>query len=82
LDKTSNNADFVVKAYGTNCGEIITENLEILRPKSWHWIKSNIDKTTLINRIKTLDFSLSKDTVRQDSIGKQELIFLYMEKFK
>jgi predicted RNA methylase len=75
------NADFVVKAYGGNCGEVKKQNLEVLRPKSWHWIKSNIDINTLIDRINSLDFTLSKDTVRQDSIGQQELIYLYESKF-
>ena len=74
-------ADFVIKAYGSNCGEIKCDNLQILRPKSWHWIKSNIDLETLKNRFKTLDYSISKDTVRQDSIGQQEVIYLYKCKY-
>lgn len=71
------NADFVIKAYGSNCGTIVNTNLENLRPKSWHWIKSNIDIETLKNRFIEVDYSISKDTVRQDSIGQQELIVLY-----
>lgn len=76
-----NNADFAIKAYGSGCGEIKSENLDELRPKSWHWIKSNIDIDALINRFKSLDFSISKDTVRQDSIGQKELIHLYKERY-
>lgn len=75
------NSDFVIKAYGVNCGEIVDKNLETLRPKSWHWIKSNIKIDLLKNRFKQLDYSISKDTVRQDSIGQQELIYLYKLKF-
>lgn len=75
------NADFVIKAYGSNCGKIRDKQLEILRPKSWHWIKSNIDINELKNRFHTLDYSLSKDTVRQDSLGQQELIYLYKCKY-
>tara|TARA_B100001063_G_scaffold113151_2_gene105618 strand:+ start:1392 stop:2231 length:840 start_codon:yes stop_codon:yes gene_type:complete len=75
------NSDFVIKAYGNNCGEIIDKNLNILRPKSWHWIKSNIDIELLKSRFKQLDYSMSKDTVRQDSLGQQELIYLYKLKF-
>jgi hypothetical protein len=75
------NVDFVMKAYGSNCGEIKKTNLNDLRPKSWHWIKSNIDIKTLINRFNSLDYSISKDTVRQDSLGQQELIFLYKIKY-
>lgn len=71
------NADFVMKAYGSNCGEIITEKIQNLRPKSWHWIKSNIDVEILIKRFNSLDYSISKDTVRQDSIGQKEVIYLY-----
>jgi hypothetical protein len=73
--------DFVIKAYGANCGEIIDTKLEVLRPKSWHWLKSNIDTELLKNRFRQLDYSMSKDTVRQDSLGQQELIFLYKTKF-
>jgi len=76
-----NNADFAIKAYGSNCGNIVTLNLDRLRPKSWHWIKSNIEIDTLIWRFNQLDFSISKDTVRQDSIGQKELIALYNDKF-
>ena len=75
------NCDFVLKAYGANCGEIVDKKLDILRPKSWHWIKSNIDIELLKNRFNHLDYSMSKDTVRQDSLGQQELIYLYKLKF-
>mgnify|MGYP003330906509 CR=1 FL=1 len=72
-----NNADFALKAYGTNCGEILDHDLQNLRPKSWHWIKSKIDVEVLKYRFNQLDYSMSKDTVRQDSLGQQELIHLY-----
>jgi len=75
------NCDFVIKAYGANCGEIIDTELQLLRPKSWHWIKANIDIKELIERFNKLDYSISKDTVRQDSIGQQDLIYLYKQKF-
>ena len=75
------NCDFVIKAYGSNCGEIVDTNLHSLRPKSWHWIKSKIDIDTLKSRFKQIDYSMSKDTVRQDSLGQQELIYLYKTKF-
>jgi len=74
-------ADFVMKAYGSNCGKTKQDGLKDLRPKSWHWIKSNIGIDKLINRFSELDYSISKDTVRQDSIGKADLIFLYNNKF-
>lgn len=66
-----------MKAYGSNCGEIRTENLQNLRPKSWHWIKSNIDIQILKKRFNSLDYSISKDTARQDSIGQKEVMHLY-----
>ena len=72
-----NNSDFAIKAYGGKCGEICTERLENLRPKSWHWIKSNIDKQTLINRFMSLDYTNSQNTARQNSIGRGELVALY-----
>lgn len=74
-------AHFAMKAYGSNCGAIIEDELENLRPKSWHWIVSNIDLELLKERFAELDYSLSKDTVRQDSIGQQEVIKLYSDKF-
>lgn len=73
-------ADFAIKAYGSNCGEIQYE-MDSLSPKSWHWIKSNIDIKTLETRFISLDYSISRDTVRQDSIGQQELILLYMNRY-
>tara|TARA_Y100000389_G_scaffold204224_1_gene255678 strand:- start:7059 stop:7874 length:816 start_codon:yes stop_codon:yes gene_type:complete len=74
-------SDFALRAYGGKCGEIILQNLNILRPKSWHFIKSNIDTNELILRLQALDFSSSRNTVRQNSLGKQELIYLYKEKY-
>lgn len=76
-----NNSDFVIKAYGSNCGEMVDKELHLLRPKSWHWIKSNIDIQLLKKRFQQLDYSISKDTVRQDSLGQQELIYLYKLKY-
>jgi predicted RNA methylase len=69
--------DFAIRAYGGKCGEIVQENLQNLRPKSWHWIKANIDKDELIYRFKALDYSISLDTARQNSIGRGELVRLY-----
>ncbi len=70
-------ADLALKAYGSNCGEIVRENMEQLRPKSWHWIKANIDIDILIRNFNKIDYSISQDTCRQNSIGKYELIYLY-----
>ena len=75
------NVDFAMKAYGSKCGEMKDSGLEDLRPKSWHWIKSNIDVNELKKRFESLDYSMSKDTVRQDSIGQQEVIYLYKMKY-
>tara|TARA_B100000745_G_scaffold295081_1_gene238808 strand:- start:541 stop:1347 length:807 start_codon:yes stop_codon:yes gene_type:complete len=75
------NPNFAIKAYGGSVGTIQDKNFSELRPKSWHWIKSNIDMDELIKRFNQLDFSIAKDTVRQDSIGQKELIHLYKLKF-
>lgn len=69
--------DFAVKAYGGKCGVVRKDNLHELRPKSWHWLRAKIDMNTLIERIEKIDFSMSEDTVRQNSIGQQEFIHLY-----
>ena len=73
------NADFALRAYGGKIGEIKTEGLNELRPKSWHWFKSNIDKKILIERLTKLDYSNSVNTARQNSMGHGELIALYTE---
>ena len=70
------NADFAIRAYGGKCGEI-TKELGTLRPKSWHWITSNIDVDILIKRFNSLDYAISLDTARQNSIGKGDLVELY-----
>lgn len=72
-------ADFALRAYGGNCGDIERGDLSSLRPKSWHWIKSNIDVNTLIERFGKLDYSISEDTARQNSIGRSELVSLYSQ---
>lgn len=76
-----NGADFAMKAYGSNCGILFFEDLNTLRPKSYHWIKSNINTELLINRFNQLDYSMSLDTVRQNSLCQKELIYLYSNSF-
>jgi hypothetical protein len=72
-------ADFAMRAYGGKIGEIKTENLSELRPKSWHWIKSNINKEKLIGYFNKLDYSDSLNTARQNSMGRGELVRLYSD---
>lgn len=72
-------ADFALLAYGGKCGKIVTTGLDQLRPKSWHWIKAKIAVPLLIERFNSLDYSLSKDTARQNSIGRGELVKLYSD---
>ena len=72
-------ADFALRAYGGKIGEIKKENLNELRPKSWHWIKCNISKDELINRFSQLDYSDSLNTARQNSMGRGELVRLYSD---
>lgn len=76
-------ADFALRAYGGKCGDIVESKSEMerLRPKSWHWIQSKIDIRTLIERFRSLDYTLSMDTARQNSIGKGELVRLYSETY-
>lgn len=70
-------ADFAIRAYGGQCGFIQRDELHKLRPKSWHFIKSNIDVNELIDIFNKLDYSDSLNTARQNSIGKKELVQLY-----
>lgn len=74
-------ADFAIKAYGSNCGEIFSDNLQNLRPKSYNWIKSNININILKSNFLQLDYSISKDSARQDSLGHGDLVHLYKQKF-
>lgn len=71
-----NKSDFAIRAYGGKCGEISLD-VDNLAIKSWHFIKSNIDKNILISRFNSLDYSISLDTVRQNSIGRKELVHIY-----
>ena len=57
--------------------EIKKLGLNSLRPKSWHFIRSNINKDILIEKFSTLDYSKSENTARQNSLGKAELVNLY-----
>jgi hypothetical protein len=75
------NADFAVRAYGGRCGEIRTSSLNQLRPKSWHWIQCHLSKDILVKRFASLDYSISQETARQNSIGRAELIALYSSKY-
>ena len=54
-------ADFVIKAYGANCGLVKDTNLNLLRLKSWHWIKSNINVESLKKQFRNLDYPILKD---------------------
>jgi hypothetical protein len=72
-------ADFAILAYGGKCGTIVNTGLDKLSPKSWHWIKSKISISLLIERFGLLDYSLSQNTARQNSIGRGELVKLYSE---
>ena len=74
-------ASFAMKAYGSNCGEIKVEGLEELRPKSWHWIKCKNPKN-LIDKFSKLDYNISKDSTRQDSLGRADLVFLYNREYR
>ena len=74
-------ADFAVRAYGGKCGDIVKDNIESLRPKSWHWIKAKISIPILIERFSSLDYSLSKNTARQNSIGRGEFVKLYSDTY-
>ncbi len=74
-------ADFAIRAYGGACGEIVETGLENLYPKSWHWISARIDRAILRDRFQSLDYTVSQDTARQNSIGKGELVRLYSNSF-
>jgi len=76
-------ANFAIRAYGGKCGEIKKSSLDELRPKSWHWIKikKHISLQVLLDRFSKLDYSLSLDTARQNSLGRGELVRLYSDEY-
>lgn len=74
-------ADFAILAYGGKCGTLVYTELDKLSPKSWHWIKSKINISLLIERFNNLDYTLSQNTARQNSIGRGELVKLYSESY-
>ena len=76
-----NGADFAIRAYGGACGELVESNLASLRPKSWHWIQSILETKILLERFRSLDYSVSLDTARQNSLGRGELVRLYTDAF-
>jgi hypothetical protein len=57
--------------------DMIENNIPKTGLRSWHFIKSKINKDILIKDLKDLDFSFSENTVRQNSLGKKELINTY-----
>lgn len=74
-------SDFAIRAYGGNCGEIVEEKFDTLNCKGWHFIKSNINIDKLKLNFAQLDFKNSKNTARQNSLGKAELVDLYTKKY-
>ena len=73
-------SDFAIRAYGGKCGEIVEYNFDMLNCKGWHFIKSNINIDQLKSNMLHLDFKNSKNTARQNSLGKAELVDLYTKK--
>lgn len=80
------NCDFALRAYGGKCGELTIvigkEQISKLEgAQNWHFIHSKIDLIELIRRFKSLDDSMSKNTARQNSLGKGDLVELYSSRF-
>jgi len=80
---SKDNAQFALRAYGSNCGTIEETNLGVLAERSWNWIRSTetIPLEELKDRFRKLDYSISQDSVRQDSLGHSDLIFLYQRAY-
>lgn len=74
-------SDFVILAYGSKSGQVSTD-VKKWRPKSVHFIKSNIETQKLIDRFKSLDYSISNNSARQSSLCKSDLVKLYTEKYE
>lgn len=72
-------ASFAIRAYGGRIGEIRSSDMRTLRPKSWHWIRAKQPPSVLKERFESLDFSSSRDTARQNSMGRADLVSLYEE---
>lgn len=78
--KPPTNADFLILAYGSNPGQISTD-LNQWRPKSVHFIKSNINIKILMDRFRSLNFNCANNSARQSSLCKGDLVELYIKKY-
>ena len=74
------NIAFAIGAYGVKVGRIVESGFDKLRPKSWHWIRTDY-KDELIDRFLSLDYEISERTVRQSSLGRGELVQLYVDSY-
>ena len=77
---TPENPSFAIGAYGVKVGRIVESGFDKLRPKSWHWIRTDY-KDELIERFSGLDYSIAEKTVRQPSLGRGELVQLYVDSY-
>lgn len=74
---TKENADFAIRRIGNLAGKIILE-FNNYSKSSHYYIKTNIDKNIVINKINSIDWKNVKyNTAGNPSIGKAELINLY-----
>ena len=71
---------FAIGAYGVEVGRIVESGFDKLRPKSWHWIRTDY-KDELIERFLGLNYSIAEKTVRQPSLGRGELVQLYVDSY-
>lgn len=80
-------SNLIVRAYGSNCGEIFhTEDLRYTTlftqgygSRSWHFIKCHIPVEEVVGIMEKIDFSFSNNTARQSSVGVKELVHYYNE---
>lgn len=69
-------ASIALKAYGGtgDCGTVLKEFQDV-NPKAYHFIKCNKSTEDILQKLNY--YPLAGDTVRQDSIGRKDLIYLY-----
>ena len=75
-------ADFCIRNTGSasSIGKICTTRTAIKAPRSFHWIKANINDQLLMERFRETQFSTQLANVRISHLPKYELVSVYKKK--
>ena len=77
----SRTRDLEEKSRGLAAKSFLVDTLELAEDRLEQISRFSENPKEMIKRFNSLDYSLSKDTVRQDSLGRSELVKLYTDKY-